>query len=48
MAKSLQEIQDMLTDRWSNNACRGYVIKAMPMLFFWIASWIREKSPGYP
>lgn len=29
MAKSLQEIQDMLTDKWSNNACRGYVIKAM-------------------
>ena len=29
MEKSLQEIQDMLTDRWSNNACRGYVIKAM-------------------
>mgnify|MGYP006883337536 FL=1 len=29
MAKSLQEIQDMLTDKWSNNACRGYIIKAM-------------------
>lgn len=29
MEKSFQEIQDMLTDRWSNNACRGYVIKAM-------------------
>ena len=29
MEKSLQEIQDMLTDRWSNNACRGYIIKAM-------------------
>ena len=29
MEKSLQEIQDMLTDKWSNNACRGYVIKAM-------------------
>lgn len=28
MEKSFQEIQDMLTDRWSNNACRGYVIKA--------------------
>ena len=29
MAKSLQEIQSMLTDGWSNNACRGYIIKAM-------------------
>ncbi len=29
MEKSLQEIQDMLTDKWSNNACRGYIIKAM-------------------
>ena len=29
MEKSFQEIQDTLTDRWSNNACRGYVIKAM-------------------
>lgn len=29
MAEAFQELQDMLTDRWSNNACRGYVIKAM-------------------
>jgi len=29
MAESFQELQDMLTDRWSNNACRGYVIKTM-------------------
>lgn len=29
MNKSFQELQAMLTGPWSNNACRGYVIKAM-------------------
>ena len=29
MDKSFLELQAMLTEPWSNNACRGYVIKAM-------------------
>ena len=29
MEKSFQELQAMVSDTWSNNACRGYVIKAM-------------------
>ncbi len=29
MEKSFQVIQNMLTNRWSNNACRGYIIKTM-------------------
>lgn len=29
MEKSFQVMQNMLTDCWNNNACRGYIIKAM-------------------
>ncbi|MDO5400487.1 MAG: hypothetical protein Q4F17_05845 [Eubacteriales bacterium] len=29
MGKTFKEIQDMVTEPWSNDACRGYVIMAM-------------------
>lgn len=29
MGKTFKEIQDMVTEPWSNDACRGYAIMAM-------------------
>ena len=44
MAKSLQEIQDMLTDKWSNNACRGYIINLRIRVSFYSVFNLPERS----